>query len=135
MKKILFLLFIGIGIAATSCKKETIIGPNNTKTIIKQVASSQWALTGDKVSYFVDLPAGDIDDYLQHNGAVLVYISYDNGTTYEQVPETYGGVAFSFSHQAGSVELVAQVYDGGTPTLTQPPAPMTVKIVLIDSNP
>jgi hypothetical protein len=134
MKKILTLICCTIVLAATSCKKETVIAPSaNTKTIVFDVAASAWTLSSDGTSYFANVPVPEIDNYLQHNGGVLVYISFDNEVTYEQVPETYNGVAYSFSHQTGKVQVLAQVYDGGLPTITKPGAAV-VKVLLIDSD-
>jgi hypothetical protein len=134
MKKILTLICCTIVLAATSCKKETIVQPSaNTKTAVFDVPASAWTLAADGTGYYADVPVKEIDDYLQHNGAVLVYISFNGELTYEQVPETYQGVAYSFNHQTGSVRVIAEVYDGQTPTITKPGA-CVVKVVLIDSN-
>ncbi len=134
MKKILTLICCTVLLAATSCKKETVIAPSaNTKTIVFDLVKSDWKLSSDGASYYADLVVPEIDNYFQHNGGVLAYISFDGETTYEQVPETFDGVAYSFNHTKGGVRIIAQVYDGQLPTITQP-GTAVIKLLLIDSD-
>jgi hypothetical protein len=134
MKKILTLICCTVLLAATSCKKETVIAPTaNTKTVIFDLVKADWKLSTDGASYYADLSLPEIDNYFQHNGGVLAYISFDNEATYEQIPETFDGVAYSLRHTTGGARVIAQVYDGQLPTITQPGA-ATIKLLLIDSD-
>jgi hypothetical protein len=134
MKKLLSILCVSIiALTAASCKKETVVAPNNARTFIFDLTSSDWNQTSDGVSYYANLNEPALDKQLHLNGAVLVYISFDGEKTYEQIPETFAGVAYSFSHQTGSIQILAQPYDGGLPTITKP-GNVTVKVVLIDSD-
>ena len=72
----------------------------------------------------------EIDDYFNHNGGVFVYISFDN-ETYEQVPQVYNGVSYSYITRPGEIVMEIQSSDGiGTVT---PPGAVRMKIILIDS--
>ncbi|RCH55462.1 hypothetical protein DJ568_06090 [Mucilaginibacter hurinus] len=135
MKKILTLvLLIGVAVVSSSCRKEItqVVQPN--QTIHFTVNANDWELGNDDYTYSVTLDIPEIDNYFQENGAVLVYISSDGGSTYEQVPEVYNGQAFSFSHTRGGIQIDSQPYDGQTPALDNPGG-MLVKVVLVDSTP
>lgn len=130
-----------IVLAASSCTKQEVISPTTTnRTIFFTIkgGAAGWQSTTDSngsVSYSSALAGGqlpEIDAAFQANGAVLVYISFDNGTTYEGVPEVYGGTAYSYQHSLGNVTLYAQSADGKQAVL--PSSDALVKIVLVDSN-
>jgi hypothetical protein len=132
MKKILTLICCTILLAATSCKKETIVGPNTTQTIIFTVnGSTGWALGNNGATYSAILDVPEIDSYALAHDAVLVYISFDGGTTYEQVPEVYGGTAYSFSYVKGSIQVDAQTSTGSAPVK---PGAATIKVLLVQGN-
>lgn len=131
MKKILTILFVAvIAIGLSSCKK-TYITPNPNRTIIYDVPVSSWVLSDDGRSYYSvldDLP--EIDSYLNENGGILVYFNFNQGV-YEQIPYTYNGVAYSYTHETGNIVIYAQTSDGVTPVR---PDALKVKILLIDSD-
>ena len=134
MKKILTLICCTILLAATSCKKETIVGPNTTQTIVFNVNATgtfSWKLGNNGASYSAVLDVPEIDSYALAHDAVLVYISFDGGTTYEQVPEVYGGTAYSFSYVKGSIQVDAQTSDGSAAVK---PGPATIKVLLVQGN-
>ena len=130
MKKILSILFIAVvAIGLSSCKK-TYITPNPNRTIIYDVPVSSWVLSTDGKSYYSvldDLP--EIDSYFNENGGVLVYFNFNQGV-YEQAPYTFNNVAYSYTHETGTIVLYAQTPNGVTPVK---PDAMKVKILLIDS--
>ncbi|MDN5287284.1 MAG: hypothetical protein JWR38_3558 [Mucilaginibacter sp.] len=130
MKKILFLLFIGIGISASSCKKETIVGPG-ALTIFTNVQSSQWSLstTGAFQGYTADVSVPDIDSYYNENGAVLVYLDHGNDGGFELLPNVNGGNSLWYTYKQGHVYLNSQNADGSAPT--QNPGALALKIVLV----
>jgi hypothetical protein len=72
----------------------------------------------------------EIDKNFNDYGGVLVYISFDSGI-YEQIPQVYNGVSYSYLTRSGQIVLEIQSSDGiGTVT---PPGSVKVKIVLIQS--
>ncbi len=130
MKKILSILFVAvIAIGLSSCKK-TYITPNPNKTIFINVPTNTWQLSDDGRSYYAVLSTPEIDSYFNDYGGVLVYFNFNQGV-YEQVPYTYNNVAYSYTHNEGSVVLYAQTPNGVTPVL---PDPLTVKLLLLESE-
>jgi hypothetical protein len=100
-----------------------------------------WVLNTDPItgtqSYLSDLGSqGDLpelDNYTQANDGVLVYISGDEGVTYEALPQTYSGVAYSYTHSKNLITIYAQSPNGNTALL--PTRNLSVKVVLVDSQP
>jgi hypothetical protein len=130
MKKILSIVCAVVLFTASSCTKQYIT-PNPNQTILINVASSTWTTTDGGKTYSSVINTPEIDSYFNDHGGVLVYFSFTNGV-YEQIPEVYQGVSFSYTHNQGSLALYAQSSDGVTPTTA--PSDMTVKLVLINSN-
>jgi hypothetical protein len=60
-------------------------------------------------------------------------ISYDGGTTYEQLPEVFNNVSFSYTYNKGNVTIYAQTANA-LPPATAIADPIKVKIILVDSN-
>lgn len=114
-------------ITASACKKETIV-PN--RTIITTLNSGDWIAFNGGRTYTAAIDMPEIDDYFNDYGGVLVYISFDNNT-YEQIPQVYDGVSYSYVTRAGQIVMEVQSSDGiGVIT---PPGQVRVKIVLIES--
>ncbi|WP_183564430.1 hypothetical protein [Mucilaginibacter sp. SP1R1] len=136
MKKILTLVCCTILIAATSCTKKYIT-PANITAIYTINGTTGWEVytdSGGNKSYrspLKDLP--EQDQYAQENGGVLVYISYDKGVTYEALPQTYNGIAYSYTSSVGVVTIYAQNSDG-TQLSAAPSSDIKVKVVLVDSS-
>jgi hypothetical protein len=143
MKKILTLVCCTILLAATSCTKKYEVTPNRTVFFNVKAGlapTGGWIATnnGGSPAYQVTLGGNtnelpELDDFTQHNGAVLVYISYDNGDTYEAVPENFAGTSFSFIHSTNTITITSQSSSGNAAVL--PTQDIYVKVVLIDSNP
>ncbi|WP_121248786.1 hypothetical protein [Mucilaginibacter phyllosphaerae] len=132
MKKILSIICLfTVVLTAASCKKETVVVPNNNITRIKTVQPTAWTTyQGNALTTDIDLP--ELTDDYNENGAVLVYVAYGDNAPWEQLPETFDGQAFSFTHNPGTVSLYVQNPNGvGLPAT---PSPMYVKIVLIESR-
>ena len=130
MKRVLSILSVVlITIAFSSCKK-TYVTPNPNQSILFNVPTTAWTLSTDKRSYYTVISTPEIDSYFNDYGGVLAYFSFDKGV-YEQIPEVYNGISYSYTHNAGSVVLYAQSYDGGTPIV---PAALTFKLVLLSTG-
>lgn len=100
------------------------------RTIITTLSSGSWVQSNGGRTYTAAIDMPEIDNYFNDHGGVLVYISFDSGT-YEQVPQVYNGVSYSYITRTGQIVLEIQSSDGiGTVT---PPGTVKVKIVLIDS--
>ncbi len=116
-------------IGLSSCTKKYIT-PNPNRTITYDVAQSAWTLSSDGKSYYAVISAPEIDSYFNESGGVLVYFSFTDGV-FEQVPEVYNGISYSYTHNKGSVVLYAQSPDGNTPIK---PDALTLKLLLLDSE-
>jgi hypothetical protein len=130
MKKIITIICAVIVVAASSCTKQYVT-PNPNQTVLITVATTSWTTTDGGKTYQSIISTPEIDNYFNSHGGVLVYFSYSNGV-YEQIPEVYQGVSFSYTHNQGSLALYAQSADGITPTSR--PLDLTLKLVLIASN-
>lgn len=132
MKKLLSILCLSIIVlTAASCKKETVYVKNDNFTKVIPVQSADWGVYKSN-ALTVDLDVPELDNAYNEKGAVLVYIAYGADAPWEQVPETFGGQSFSFTHNPGTVSLYVQNPNGvGVPNT---PDPIYVKIVLIDSH-
>lgn len=129
MKKLVLLLGL-VGFLFSSCKKEYITQATPNQTIITNVPSSVWKSDDNGVTYYASLSVPEITPDFNTNGGVLVYISYD-GNVFEQIPEVYQGLSYSYTHNKGNVTVYAQ-NASGTGTITVP-SNVTVKIILVDS--
>ncbi|MEJ7692963.1 hypothetical protein [Daejeonella sp.] len=128
MKRSILLICLSLLVFAAGCKKEMIV-PN--RTIITTLNSGSWIQSNGGRTYTAAIDMPEIDNYFNDHGGVLVYISFDNGGTYEQVPQVYNGVSYSYITRTGKIVMEIQSSDGiGTVT---PPGTVRVKIVLIDS--
>lgn len=132
MKKILLFLLIGGGLLmAASCTKryDTVI-PN--QTVYKDIAPAAWTSADTNKTYTTVIPAGALGSFGQGQDGVLIYFTFDGGKTYEQIPEVYNNISFTYTITAGEIVLYAQSANGAQ-TIT-PPIALTAKIVLVPSN-
>ena len=135
MKKILTLVCCTILLAATSCTKKYIT-PSNVTAIYTINGTTGWEVytdDGGKKSWFSKLEnLPEQDQYAQETGGVLVYISYDEGATYEALPEVYNGISYSYTSEVGRIRIFAQNSNGSQ--LAAPPADnIKVKGVLVSA--
>lgn len=127
MKKSMLLICLAILMTAAGCKKEYYV-PN--RTIITTLNSGSWIPMNGGRTYSASIDMPEIDDDFHQYGGVLVYISFDN-ETYEQVPQVYNGISYSYVSRRGQIVLEIQSSDGlGTVT---PPGSVRIKIVLVES--
>jgi len=132
MKKLLFIIACIFTIGLSSCTKQYLNPVTTNQTLYADIKPSDWALYTDNSgsqSYQVPINSNLIGSNI--DGGIIVAISYDNGTTYEQLPEVYANIAYSFTYNAGNVTIYAQTANGAAPV--QPTLPIKVKIILVDS--
>ncbi|UPK68793.1 hypothetical protein [Chitinophaga filiformis] len=135
MKSLLLLPMLMLGILFTSCKKEEIIQqevvqPN--RTIIFEVQSSAWKLNNNTHTWMAELPIDELDDDVNQNSGILVYIS-GNKQLWEPIPDVYNGSTYIYTYTTGSIFLEVQGADGAT--IPAPNSTTFVKVVLVDSAP
>jgi hypothetical protein len=134
MKKIFTILSCAIMLVVSSCTKQYVT-PNPNQTIYADVKPSDWQIytdNGGVKSYSVPITVGVITNNFTQVGGVIVAISYDGGSTYEQLPEVYACISYSYTYNSGNVSLYAQSADGST--AFQPTLPIKVKIILVASS-
>jgi hypothetical protein len=133
MKKILFLLIIGGALFMASCTKHyDVVQPNQT-FISDPIDSTAWETSDGGKNYTIDIDmTGKIGSYVNSTDAVIIALTFDNGNQYEQIPEVYNNVSFTYTYTKGNITIYAQSADG-TQVITNPPA-FRAKIVLVDSQ-
>lgn len=134
MKKLLSIVCCAVLLLSVSSCTKKYITPNQNQTINYDLASSAWTLTNPTVgvSYQASLNVPINDDSVAIDGIILS-ISYDGGNTYEQVPEVYNNVSYSYTYNRGNITLYAQAAGGGLPSAV--PDAVKVKVVVVYSNP
>jgi hypothetical protein len=135
MKRLLSILCCSVILLTVSSCTKQYITPNPNQTVYANLASTAWVAYTDGAgvkSYQAPINVQQLDGASANLDAVVVSISYDGGQTYEQLPEVYGNLSYSYTYNAGNVTLYAQTPDGTT--AVQPTDPIKVKIVLVYSN-
>jgi len=132
MKKFLFLLLISGGLLASSCTKQyNAVQPN--QTLLADLTPTDWTTTDTGKNYTTFIKTPQITNGINAQDGVLIYFTFNNGTSYEQIPEVYNNVSFTYTYTAGGIELYAQSANGAQ-ALTAAPQALTAKIVLVDSQ-
>lgn len=132
MKKLTLLLLCIATLGLASCKKDTIINQTTpNRTVVLSVPTTAWTLSSNGRTYYTVQNVPEIDQFSLDNEAVLVYISYDNGTTYLQMPFVYEVDAYSTVISKGRVEIDIQSSDLQDRAPLKPSGTVKVKVVLI----
>ena len=127
--KHLLTLVLPLMLLVSSCEKTEYI--SNGKTIFTYLDSNDWRTIDGGRTYYAEISMPEITRDFNQYGGVLVYISFDEGRTYDAVPNTFNGDTYSFTTQERVLSLFKQYGSGNT--LTELPKFMDVKIVLLDS--
>ncbi|WP_374166859.1 hypothetical protein [Arcticibacter sp. MXS-1] len=129
MKKLLTLV-LPLVILLSACQKNNYVTPN--KTIITDLPLSSWRSYDGGRSYEASVYLPEVDQFALERGGILVYISFDRGQTYEQVPQVYDGVSYSFALRAGTLSLTYENANGAP--VSRPGSDATLKIILLESD-
>jgi hypothetical protein len=129
MKKLIAWLILPLMLVIASCEKREYVVPN--RTVIVNLAPGNWISSDEGRTFTAGIDMPEIDSYFNEYGAVLVYASFGSNV-YEQIPEVYDGVAYSFTHRYGQVVIEIQSADGTSPITA--PGGLKVKIVLVESE-
>lgn len=127
MKKPILLFALFVLVLSAGCKKEQIV-PN--RTILTTLNSGNWIKLDGGRSYSASINMPEINNYFNDYGGILVYVSFETGT-YEQIPQVYNGVSYSYLTRSGQIVIEIQSSDGLA--VVTPPGSVKVKIVLIES--
>jgi hypothetical protein len=133
MRKITLLLLCIATLGLASCQKENYINNGGKNiTLIKTVQPNQWSLSNDGYTYSTDIIDSRIGEY--EEDGILVYIIRNNQGFYEQIPFVYDTQSYSYTQNTGSLTLDIQSADVQATAPIRPTAPITVKIVMIESQ-
>jgi hypothetical protein len=135
MKRLLSILCCSVILLTVSSCTKQYITPNPNQTVYANLASTDWVAYTDGAgvkSFQAPVNVPQLDKTSAQLDGVVVSISYDGGQTYEQLPEVYGNLSYTYTYNAGNVTLYAQTPDGTT--AVQPTDSIKVKIVLVYSN-
>lgn len=135
MKKLtlLFICIASLGLA--SCKKDTIVTQTTPNiTIVRDITPSQFVLSNDQLTLSANLSIPSIDQFHVDNEGTLVYISYNNGTSYIQLPFVYNTDAYSYEVYDGGISIDIQSSDFQDRTPFRPSSNVRIKVVLIASE-
>ena len=115
--------------------KQYVNFANQNQTVYATLASTDWVAytdAGGVKSFQAPITVPQLDQASSNYNGIIVSISYDGGNTYEQLPEVYANLSYTYTYNAGNITLYAQTPDGTT--AVQPTDAMKVKIVLVYSN-
>ncbi|MES1160533.1 MAG: hypothetical protein ABUM51_07240 [Bacteroidota bacterium] len=126
----LFLSVVTLG----SCKKEVTQVVDQAFSATYSVDASKWTTTDGGKTYTVNLNVPEIDDVIVGDGGVVAYISFDNGTSFEALPQVFDGVAYGAYHQKGTLSVdLTDPY--GQTAVTPPNGTVLIKVVILDATP
>jgi hypothetical protein len=122
----------------SACRK-TVVNQtvNQAFSAIYSIDTTNWVQGQNPdatVYFYTTLSVPELDAVINQNGGVEVYISFDNGTTYETLPEVVDGVAYGSLHTTGAVTIDLRGADGGT-LHSAISTTILAKVVLIDAQP
>jgi hypothetical protein len=129
-----FVLLSAMCLTFSSCKKDVTQVVNQVFSATYSIQPNQWVAGTGNLSYYVNLSVPEIDNIIVQSGGVLVYLSFDNGSSFEAVPEDYGGIAYGAVHSVGSVTIDLNAIDGVS-AVTPPTGTVLAKVVLLDGSP
>ncbi|HEX9509877.1 MAG TPA: hypothetical protein VF939_05310 [Puia sp.] len=125
----LFLSVLTLG----SCKKTVYQTVDQAFSATYSVSSSSWTTSDGGKTYTVKLNVPEVDNVVVGSGGVIVYASFDNGATFEALPEVYGGVAYGAYHQNGTVS-VDLTDPAGVAAVTAPTGTVLIKVIILDAT-
>lgn len=139
MKRI-SILIIGLMILGVSaCRKVTneyYTTPN--QTVYESINPNRWTTKDGGITYSATYSFFAEDIYQNGFDGVLVYLDFGNNanstnSTYEPIPQTYDGFAYSYVVTQQGITIQIQ-NSSGTGTISPPSATIKAKIVMILSE-
>lgn len=118
-----------------ACEKTEVIEnfyPNPNKSFIYTVYADQWNDAGYQISHTINLP--ELTSYYMNQGGVSVAISFDEEQSYDLIPATFDGVAYSVRYSLGKVTLYGEDPIIDETILIPIPDKIMVKIILSETD-
>lgn len=110
MKKYLFLMIALVGLVGMSgCKKtEVVERAILPRTFIYTITPDDWGVSENGLNIQTVLPIGELDQYYIEEGNVSVAISEDGETSYDILPSTFNGIAYSVNYRVGQITIFGE---------------------------
>jgi hypothetical protein len=125
----LFLLLLTTG----ACKKEVTQVVDQGFSAVYTVAGSDFKTSDGGLTYTVNLNVPEVDDVIVSSGGVMVYLSLDNGVSFEALPEFFENIAYGTYHQKGKVS-VDMTAPNHTDVINPPSGNFLIKVVILDAT-
>lgn len=129
MKYVLAFLF-PLLLSLQACQKNQYVVAN--RTIIINVAPNSWVGSNGGRNYTSQINMPEINNEFNERGGVLAYVSFGN-QTYEQLPQVYDGISYTYVTRPGQLILELQS-SNGTNTINPPGQTVTLKVILLESE-
>mgnify|MGYP003575013579 CR=1 FL=1 len=126
--KRLTLLLLPILFIISGCQE--VVYPN--QTIIADIAPSSWRSANGGRSFYTIVDMPEITDNFNARGGILTYLAFES-RTYEQLPQVYNGISYTWISRPGEVVIEIENSDG-LGTVTPPSVMITAKIILVESD-
>ncbi len=118
-------------VVMSGCTKTNEV--NQAFSAIYTLKADGWGTADNGLSYSTSLSIPELTNDIQTNGGVLVYLSFDNGTTYEAIPEVFDNISYGALHITGTVYL--DLHDITGANVVPPSGDILAKVVLISAHP
>lgn len=130
MKKLSLLLILAVT-ALSACRKEvTQVQPKQAVSVQWDIQTNDWQSDDGGLSYHASIDIPELTDAIFDHGAVLVYLSFDDGI-YEALPEVFNGIAYGAIHSAGGLTVDMSAVDGSG--ISAPSGLIYAKVILVDA--
>jgi hypothetical protein len=127
----LFLTVLTLG----SCKKEVTQVVDQAFSATYEIKPADWIRDTSNLNYYVaNLNVPEVDNVVVGNGGVLVYLSFDNGVSFDALPEEVLGITYNAFHSKSTVTIGYRSVDGSVPQLPGGDY-VLAKVVILDASP
>ncbi|WP_257657519.1 hypothetical protein [Parapedobacter lycopersici] len=136
MKRLL-LLFIGASTAAalSSCTKTELVENTANRSYVYTILQNQWQWdNGVTYQVYYDKAIPALTDYYLLEGSVNVAISFDDEASYDILPTTFNGVAYSVNYTVGNVTIYAEDPLADSEIEVPLPENAVVKVILSEAD-
>lgn len=131
------LLLATVGLTTSSCTKTVTQQVNQVYSITYTVKPGDWvdhASTGPNDPNYssVTLNVPEVDNIVVANGGVVVYLSFDGGTSFKAIPNVFDGYTYTSSHSNGQVFIQLKDEFSPYPLPQLPTGNVLAKVIILD---
>lgn len=130
------ILLVMAAVPFVSCKKEItqVQQVDQAFSATYTLNPSGWTTSNGGSSFATTLNVPELDDKILNDGGVIVYLSFDNGASFEALPEVFNGIAYGSVHELGIITIDLQAADGSGDVISAPGTTILAKVILIDAT-